>query len=68
MAEYLHPGVYTEEKSSGVKPIERWDYFECLTCGVFVYRDRTRKLRQATWHLSRRYGARRSSDATRPAR
>jgi phage tail sheath protein FI len=22
MAEYLHPGVYTEEKSSGVKPIE----------------------------------------------
>ena len=22
MAEYLHPGVYVEEKSSGVRPIE----------------------------------------------
>ena len=29
----------------GVKPLERWDYFECRTCGAFVYRDRTRKLR-----------------------
>src|SRR5260370_654784 len=30
----------------GVQPSERWDYFECRTCGPFVYRDRTRKLRR----------------------
>ena len=36
---------YRQTVISGVKPIERWDYFECRTCGEFVYRDRTRKLR-----------------------
>jgi hypothetical protein len=40
--------VYRETVISGVKPIERWDYFECRTCGTFVYRDRTRKLRPAS--------------------
>jgi hypothetical protein len=39
---------YRQTVISGVKPIERWDYFECRTCGPFVYRDRTRKLRQAS--------------------
>jgi hypothetical protein len=33
---------------SGVKPIERWDCFTCVTCGPFVYRQRTRALRPAT--------------------
>ena len=37
--------VYRQTVISGVKPIERWDYFDCRTCGAFVYRDRTRKLR-----------------------
>ena len=37
--------VYKQTVISGVKPIERWDYFECDACGPFVYRDRTRKLR-----------------------
>jgi hypothetical protein len=39
------PLVYRQTVLSGVKPIERWDYFDCRTCGAFVYRDRTRKLR-----------------------
>ena len=39
------PLTYQQTVISGVKPIERWDYFECRTCGEFVYRDRTRKLR-----------------------
>jgi hypothetical protein len=37
--------IYCETVMSGVKPLERWDYFECAVCGSFVYRDRTRKLR-----------------------
>jgi hypothetical protein len=36
--------VYRETVFSGVNPIERCDYFECRTCGAFVYRDRTRDL------------------------
>jgi hypothetical protein len=39
------PLVYRQTVVSGVQPIERWDYFQCHTCGPFVYRDRTRKLR-----------------------
>jgi len=39
--------MYQETVISGVQPIERWDYFSCLTCGGFVYRARTRKLRAA---------------------
>jgi hypothetical protein len=42
------PLLYKETVISGVKPIERWDYFECRACGPFVYRDRTRKLRPAS--------------------
>jgi hypothetical protein len=38
---------YRQTVVSGVKPMERWDYFDCRTCGVFVYRERTRKLRPA---------------------
>ena len=40
--------LYKQTVISGVKPIERWDYFECRKCGDFVYRDRTRKLRPAS--------------------
>jgi len=39
------PLVYRQTVIGGVKPIERWDYFACRTCGSFVYRTRTRKLR-----------------------
>jgi hypothetical protein len=39
------PLVYRQTVLGGVKPLARWDYFECRTCGHFVYRDRTRKLR-----------------------
>jgi predicted RNA-binding Zn-ribbon protein involved in translation (DUF1610 family) len=42
------PLVYRQTVISGIKPIERWDYFECRTCGSFVYRERTRKLRRLT--------------------
>jgi hypothetical protein len=38
--------AYRQTVISGIKPIERWDYFECRTCGSFVYRERTRKLRR----------------------
>jgi hypothetical protein len=41
------PLVYRHTVVGGVKPLERWDYFECRTCGPFVYRDRTRQLRRA---------------------
>ena len=37
--------LYRETVISGVKPIERWDYFRCDTCGPYVYRERTRTLR-----------------------
>jgi predicted RNA-binding Zn-ribbon protein involved in translation (DUF1610 family) len=37
--------VYHHTVISGIKPIERWDYFDCGRCGSFVYRVRTRKLR-----------------------
>jgi hypothetical protein len=36
-----HPLVYRQTVVGGVKPVEQWDYFECRTCGRFVYRDRT---------------------------
>jgi len=41
------PLVYRQSVFGGVKPVERWDYFECRSCGHFVYRDRTRQLRAA---------------------
>jgi hypothetical protein len=40
------PLVYRETVFNGVQPPERWDYFDCLTCGTFEYRQRTRKTRQ----------------------
>ena len=42
-----YPLVYRQTVVGGVKPLERWDYFACRTCGEFVYRDRTRQLRCA---------------------
>jgi predicted RNA-binding Zn-ribbon protein involved in translation (DUF1610 family) len=39
--------TYRETVISGVKPIERWDYFVCPSCGPYVYRERTRTLRPA---------------------
>jgi hypothetical protein len=41
------PLVYRQTVIGGVKPIERWDYYECRQCGPFQYRDRTRTLRPA---------------------
>jgi hypothetical protein len=40
--------TYRHTVISWVKPIERWDYFECRACGPYVYRERTRTLRPAT--------------------
>ncbi len=37
--------VYRETVIAGVKPSERWHYFECRRCGRFQYRERTRVLR-----------------------
>jgi hypothetical protein len=31
--------MYRQTVIGGVKPLERWDYFECRTCGEFVYRE-----------------------------
>ena len=42
------PLVYRQTMFNGTKPIERWDYLECRTCGTFQYRHRTRKLRSTT--------------------
>lgn len=39
--------AYKHTVISGVKPIERWDYFKCWSCGPYVYRERTRALRPA---------------------
>lgn len=41
------PLSYRETVFSGVKPAERWDFFDCRTCGPYVYRERTRSLRPA---------------------
>ena len=39
------PLKYLHTVLGGVQPIERWDYFQCLPCGFFEYRTRTRSLR-----------------------
>jgi hypothetical protein len=39
--------TYRHTVISGVQPIERWDYYDCYSCGAFVYRERTRRLRPA---------------------
>jgi len=41
------PLSYRETVFSGVKPAERWDFFDCRICGPYVYRERTRSLRPA---------------------
>jgi hypothetical protein len=41
------PLAYRQTVISGVRPIERWDRFDCRNCGEFVYRARTRKLRRS---------------------
>jgi len=41
-----HPLVYVQTVIGGVKPLERWDYFQC--CGFFEYRYRGRKLRRTS--------------------
>jgi hypothetical protein len=43
-----HPLIYLQTVTSGVKPLERRDYFECRSCGFFQYRHRGRKLRRTT--------------------
>ena len=43
-----HALAYRQTVISGIKPVERWDYYECRRCGSFVYRERTRKLRPTT--------------------
>jgi len=40
-----HPLNYLHTVLGGVKPIERWDYFQCVRCGFYRYRSRTRSLR-----------------------
>ncbi len=45
------PLHYRQTVQGGVKPPERWDYFDCVTCGTFVYRERTRKLRRTDHKL-----------------
>jgi len=39
------PLTYLHTVIGGVKPPERWDYFECGRCGFFEYRFRTRRVR-----------------------
>ena len=39
------PLNYLQTVLGGVRPIERWDYFQCVLCGFYKYRSRTRSLR-----------------------
>jgi hypothetical protein len=41
------PLAYQHSVIGGVQPRERWDLFECSTCGPFEYRHRTHRLRPA---------------------
>jgi hypothetical protein len=43
------PLEYRRTVVSGRQPVERWDYFECLTCGRFQYRHRTRNVRESPY-------------------
>ena len=38
------PLTYLHTVLGGVKPIERWDYFQCALCGFYEYRSRTRSV------------------------
>jgi hypothetical protein len=40
------PLMYLQTVLGGVRPPERWDYYECRRCGFFDYRHRARKLRR----------------------
>jgi hypothetical protein len=42
------PLVYEQSYLGGVsdRHAEQWDYFTCSTCGMFQYRQRTRKIRR----------------------
>ena len=40
------PLVYRKTAYNGVTPVERWDYYQCAKCGLFEYRERTRRLRR----------------------
>jgi len=35
--------IYRQTVYNGVNPRERWDYYDCIKCGPFEYRHRTRK-------------------------
>lgn len=37
--------IYRQTVYNGVNPRERGDYYDCIKCGSFDYRHRTRKLR-----------------------
>jgi hypothetical protein len=40
-----HRITYQETVIGGLKPVERWDYYECQRCSLrFKYRQRTRRL------------------------
>jgi hypothetical protein len=41
-----NPLVYRLTVVGGLKPPERWDYFECRVDGPFEYRQRTRAFRR----------------------
>jgi hypothetical protein len=43
------PLVYLQTVFGGVYPRERWDYFQCRPCGLYAYRQRTRRLRLAEY-------------------
>jgi hypothetical protein len=43
-----HPLEYRQTVIGGVTPRERWDYLECHSCGLYEYRERTRRLRPTT--------------------
>jgi hypothetical protein len=54
--------VYRQTVIGGVKPRERWDYYDCRTCGPFQYRHRTKLLKSASGELPQRGGPERSRD------
>jgi hypothetical protein len=37
--------IYDKSVIGGGLPIERWDYYDCPTCGSYEYRHRTHRLR-----------------------
>ena len=39
--------IHPQTVLKSIKPLERWDYFDCPRCGPFEFRHRTRKLRSS---------------------